>query len=168
MQLAKVFASLTDGDKLEKIKSGDDDTPAYQSMIETFRNFKKQADLTYIYTLDYIDGEVCYMVDEDPGEDHKPVGTLCDDYCDSVASVYKGELAATDGLEESTIYGNMITAYAPIYNSNNEVISVMSIDYEAGSLRPVPAKSNATLFYIHNYNTLLIQHHFLLNYSPYD
>ena len=133
LTLCKILSSNVDGDLIESLGTGEDSTEAYESIRTYLSDFKKDSDLAYIYTVNYLDNTLCYVVDEDPSEQHNAIGTPLDNYDADIDNAFQGNAYAIDSLV-STDYGNIIMAYAPIYNSDNEIVGVMCVDYTATNI----------------------------------
>lgn len=132
LTLCKVASKSLDGDAFQSLKTGDDKSKVYQSILESMKTLKEEADLEYIYTLAYVDSQICYVVDEDSSDLHKQIGDSISDYDmnNSVKRAFQGE-SIVNNFEHSKQFGYTCSAYAPIYNSQNSIVGVMCIDYGA-------------------------------------
>lgn len=144
LTLCELLSTYVDGDKIGPLKPGDEETPEYQETLSLLSKFKKQANLAYVYTLGYIDDDLCYIIDEDPSAERAPIGELADDYDANIQTAFDGKSYAIDFLY-SDDYGNLITAYAPIFNSQSQVVGVMCIDFAATEFINILAKLQMTI-----------------------
>lgn len=149
LTLCNILSSSIDGNIVQSLKPGDDKSIGYVYIQSCLSNFKKSAGLAYVYTIGYLDEQLCYIVDEDHSETHSPIGTPLDDYDSNVNQAFQGESYSMDFLTAST-YGDLITAYAPIYNSESDVVGVACIDYSSAGILEILAtlKRQITIFSI--------------------
>jgi len=133
LTLCNILSSNIDGDIVQSLQPGDDHSVEYVYIQSCLSNFKNSAGLIYAYTIGYLDEQLCYIVDEDCSETHSPIGTPLDDYDSNVNQAFQGKSYSMDCLTAST-YGDLITAYAPIYNSESDVVGVTCIDYSSSGI----------------------------------
>jgi len=127
---ADVAVAVVDGDKLMELKPGDEDTAAYKQVLESLRNIRETCGIEFLYTL-YTDGTtVYYGVDTDDSEEQCAIGDEFESSYEEMAGVFSGENYVQDYIDE-TEYGDLISAYRPIYNSKGEVVAVLGSDYNA-------------------------------------
>ena len=102
---ATYVAETIDGDILQSLKKGDDNTEAYLKMLKEFRNYKKIADLTFVYTVrpDTKD-TVTYIVDAGEAEGHSMIGDV-DESLLEIRQAFEGIISVTK---------------EPVYSNNGE------------------------------------------------
>jgi len=136
---AEVARDSIDGEVLVKLKPGDEDSDAYQQIVEPLRKMKNTCSVAFLYTL-YTDGtSVYYGVDTDESEDACVIGEVFEVSYEELADVFAGEAYVQDYID-STEYGDLISAYVPIYNEAGEVVAILGSDYNASG---IVAKCNA-------------------------
>jgi len=137
---ADIAVTVVDGDLLVGLQPGDEKTRAYQSVLESLRTIQETCGIEYLYTL-YTDGEtVYYGVDTDDSEDQCAIGDEFESSYEELAGVFAGEEYVQDYIDE-TEYGDLISAYCPIYNSKGEVVAVLGSDYNAANISMRIAKN---------------------------
>lgn len=130
---ATIAAMAVDGDKVATLRPGDEGTAEYEAVLNNLRNIRETCGIAYLYTL-YTDGEsVYYGVDTDDSEDQCSIGEEFESSYQELAGVFAGENYVQDYIDE-TEYGDLITAYRPIYDSNGKVVAVLGSDYDASGV----------------------------------
>jgi len=130
------------GDLHEKIVAdGHRNSEAYTSFQKILQDIQDTNGATYVYTLIKLSDDMTSLItDAAEGADADPYGTTYE--MESLwEKSFAGEPAYAPYTWEDEWQGGMLqTASAPIYNSNGEVVAILSIDY------PVPL-DDALLFY---------------------
>ncbi len=123
MGIAQTAAREIDGDLFEQISAEGDE--AYQQVYHILSNHRSNELIQYIYTMKKVNGEVVFVVDTDLDN---PVGFLEKyPYLDTNLSVFNGEVCCV--LEQtSDQWGEYFSAYAPITNSQGEVVGLVGCD----------------------------------------
>lgn len=132
--LTKIISEQIEGDLLEDMEPGDEETERYIKVADTLRMFNSSGTLKYLSTL-YLgeDDKVYYGVDYDNNPDtYCPIGLEYEADNSIVKKVLEtGEPYVENEIYMDEKYGAMISAYSPIYNSDNEVVAVLEGDYNA-------------------------------------
>ena len=137
---ADIAVTVVDGDLLVGLQPGDENSRAYKSVLESLRTIQKTCGIEFLYTL-YTDGEtVYYGVDTDESEDQCAIGDEFESSYEELAGVFAGEEYVQDYIDESE-YGDLISAYCPIYNSKGEVVAILGSDYNASNISARIAKN---------------------------
>lgn len=123
MGIAQTAAREIDGDLFEQISAEGDE--AYQQVYHILSNHRSNELIQYIYTMKKVNGEVVFVVDTDLDN---PAGFLEKyPYLDTNLSVFNGEVCCV--LEQtSDQWGEYFGAYAPITNSQGEVVGLVGCD----------------------------------------
>ena len=130
---ADIAVTVVDGDLLVGLQPGDEGSAAYQKTLESLRTIRETCGIEFLYTL-YTDGEtVYYGVDTDDSEDQCAIGDEFESSYEEMAGVFFGE-EYVQGYIDKTEYGDLISAYCPIYNSKGEVVAVLGSDYNAANI----------------------------------
>lgn len=138
---AQVAVNVIDEDLVSEITPGCEDTEAYQTLLAAMREVQQDFGIAYLYTL-YTDGsQVYYGVDTDRSELQADVGQLFEKSYEMLAGVFAGEEYVQNYIDYSE-YGDVISVYKPIRNSDGDVIGAIGCDYDASS---VVGKLNATI-----------------------
>ena len=123
-----ISASLEDkgeADLFSKLKAGDEEKQEYKTILATLRTFYNNSGAEYVYTTRVVkEGVVEFVVDSDPDEP----GLIGDeyDYNDAIATAYGG--TSTVGEPYTDQWGNHISAFSPIYDSDGKVTALVTID----------------------------------------
>lgn len=132
-QAAAIAALAADGDKIAGLQPGDEGTTAYQDVLKNLRSIQETCGIAYLYTL-YTDGvNVYYGVDTDNTIEQCAIGDEFESSYEELAGVFNGEAYVQDYIDE-TEYGDLISAYRPIYDSNGKVVAILGSDYDASSI----------------------------------
>lgn len=130
---ATIATMAVDGDKVAGLQPGDEDTANYEAVLNNLRNIQETCGIKYLYTL-YTDGvNVYYGVDTDDSEDQCAIGDEFESSYEEMKVVFEGENYVQDYIDE-TEYGDLISAYRPIYDSQGNIVAVLGSDYDASSV----------------------------------
>lgn len=129
----KIATRMIDGDAVELLEPGCEDTENYQTLLASMREIQQEYGILYMYTL-YTDGkQIYYGVDTDTSDQQAYVGKDFEKSYDMLKGVFQGEDYVQDYIDYS-IYGDVISIYKPIKNSAGEVIGGLGCDYDATSI----------------------------------
>jgi methyl-accepting chemotaxis protein len=129
--VAAVAASTVDGDMLETIQPGDEDGEAYGSILNQLQNFLQGDSVAYIYTMRYVGDELQFIVDADP-DDAAAIGEPYESYS-IIDEAFTGK-AVVDEEVTSDEWGHFYSAFAPIYNSADQIVGVVGVDCSVDSI----------------------------------
>ena len=132
--LAEIAAEETNGDLFETLNIGDENTEVYQKMQkEMFKYFNSQ-EVNYVYSLRELNEEqVQFIVAADPAGDPYNIGVPYD-LAPEMLEAFKGKATVTAEASHDE-WGVFYTAYAPIYNSKNQVVGLMAVDCEVSKIQ---------------------------------
>lgn len=129
----KIAVRIIDGDAVEQLEPGCEDTENYQTLLATMREVQQEYGILYMYTL-YTDGQkIYYGVDTDTSDQQAYVGKDFEKSYDMLKGVFQGENYVQDYIDYS-IYGDVISIYMPIKNSAGEIIGGLGCDYDATNI----------------------------------
>lgn len=133
-EMASSIAVLAvDGDKVKGLEPGDEDTAEYQAVLKSLRDVQQTCGIAYLYTL-YTDGtNVYYGVDTDNTIEQCAIGDEFESSYEELKGVFAGESYVQDYIDE-TEFGDLISAYRPIYDSTGKVVAVLGSDYDASNV----------------------------------
>ena len=134
-EMAATIAVLAvDGDKVAGLQPGEEGSANYETVLKNLRNIQETCGIKYLYTL-YTDGvNVYYGVDTDDSEDQCAIGDVFESSYEELKGVFEGENYVQDYIDE-TEFGDLISAYRPIYNSKGQVVAVLGSDYDASGVK---------------------------------
>ena len=125
--LAKIAASSIDGDLHDSLQPGDEDSEAYNSMLQTLNHLFADEQIQYIYTMKESEtGELQFVLDLDTSEDKAKIGDTYE--WTNIARTCLTGKAVTEKSVLSDQWGSYYTSCAPIYNSNGAVVGLVGID----------------------------------------
>ena len=133
LEMAQTAAALVDGDEIEGLTTYDqeNETPEYThnyNILATFKTSSEDngADLAFIYCLvKNSEGTIVFSVD--PSDE--PGGFLTESPV--ITAAMEKAFTGVPGVDKNAIvdrWGNLYSAYAPIYNSAKEVVGVIGVD----------------------------------------
>ncbi len=129
LNITETAADMIDGDEYQKITKESIGTPEYQKIFDTLAYFQSNIDLEFIYCIDiHDDGTFTFTIDPAP-VDAAEYGQQVK-VTDALISASKGN-AAVDANPYQDSWGRFYSAYSPIFNSQNEVVGVVAVDFSA-------------------------------------
>lgn len=129
----QIAQQVADGDLVEALEAGCEDTEGYQTLLQSMRNVQKKFGIAFLYTI-YAEGnQLYYGVDTDDSELQNKVGAPFEKSYDMLSPVLAGEEYVEDYIDHSE-YGDLISAYFPIQNSAGQVVGILGCDYDAGNV----------------------------------
>ena len=130
---AQVVVDILDADILGGLEPGCEGGKEYQLLLKDMRSAQSRYGIAYLYTL-YTDGKtVYYGVDADTSDSQLGFGDECETSYEELAGAFAGEEYVMDYIDH-TEYGDLISVYKPIVNSQKEVIGVLGCDYDAAGV----------------------------------
>ena len=126
---ASIATTMIDGSKMIKIHDGTADQDLYEKQLWALRDIKETCGLLYMYTIYEKDGQLYYGIDTDESEAQCQPGDPYDDDPEPIRVALQGQ----DYVREYVVtneYGNLISAYVPIYDIMGNVIGVLGCDYD--------------------------------------
>ena len=129
---AQIAAQRIDGDILEQINPGDENTDNYKEILSELQDFLCGEDIKFIYTMRMNDDNLEFIVDADT-EDGAAIGEEYEIY-DEIAEAFNGD-ATVDSQMTSDEWGDFYSAFAPVYNSKNNVVGIVGVDCSATAIK---------------------------------
>jgi methyl-accepting chemotaxis protein len=130
---AKVAESVADGDLVKQLVPGGEESEAYQTLLKDLREVQQKYGILYLYTV-YVEGTTLYYgVDTDSSELQAKIGQEFEKSYDMVKSVFEGENFVQDYIDYSE-YGDVISVYTPIRDSDGTVVAMLGSDYDASNV----------------------------------
>ncbi len=116
------------------VASGGRDSEEYVAVQNALKKIKSDTGATYVYTLVKIDDGMTHLiVDASEGEDADEYGA---EYAmePQFIEAFAGRPAVAKHTWVDESYGVQKSAFAPIYNSQGDVVAILGIDYPAPEL----------------------------------
>lgn len=129
IDIANAAAANVDGDVLETLSDGDQETEEFAECLDAIDLFRENTDLEYIYIMEQTGPDsFIFTVDADPEE---PA-----DWGDEVettdALIEAGNgTTAVDDKPYTDEWGSHYSAYSPVRNSSGKVVGVVGVDFSA-------------------------------------
>lgn len=130
---ASIASEMIDGDRVGQIGAGFAGTPIYEEELKNLREIKETCGILYMYTIYEKDGELFYGIDTDDSEGQCQPGDSYDDDPEPVHVALSGEAFVRDYIV-SNEYGDLISSYVPIYDSEGNVTAVLGCDYDGSDI----------------------------------
>lgn len=129
LDIANTAAAEVDGDVLEALEDGDQETPEYASVLDDLAAYRDNTDLEYIYCMEKTGANsFIFTVDadlEDPADWGDEV-----EVTDALIVAGNGT-GAVDDQPYADEWGNHYSAYSPVFNSSHKVVGVVGVDFSA-------------------------------------
>lgn len=130
---ARMAVAQIDGDLLEQLNNGDEDTAAYQELQNRLRKIKQDCGMAYLYTLKTDGQAVYYGVDTDESDNWNAIGVRFETPYTELAPVFGGQEYVQEYIDY-TEDGKLITAYVPIRDSNDQITAILGSDFDASEI----------------------------------
>lgn len=127
---AEVAVRMIDGDMLETIGPGSENTEEYQSLLPVMRDMQKSLGIAYLYTLYTDEKQVYYGVDTDESSGQKHPGDAFSESYEELKDVFQGNAYVQDYID-STQDGDLISVYEPILDKDGKIAGILGCDYDA-------------------------------------
>lgn len=132
-RLANIVASTVDPKEHESFQPGDESAPEYQVYYNFLHTLGQNEEITYAYSLrKTADGSLEFVLSSDIAEGEELIGLEYDSY-DKIEEAFAGNTSVDDEFNRDE-WGSYLSAYAPIFNENNEVIGVSGVDISATAI----------------------------------
>ena len=129
MNIARCAAMNVDGEILQQIAEGDEESESYELVIQQLALFRDNADIEYIYTLRRIGEEqFVFVADADP-EEPAAIGEECE-ATDALCATFDKKITAADDEPFTDEWGIHVSAYSPIM-VEDEVVGAVGVDISA-------------------------------------
>jgi methyl-accepting chemotaxis protein len=132
MELVSSAASFIEGDLLEQIEPGMEDSPAYIDVYDNLAHFRDSTNLEYIYSIKKQgDGSWVFVVDTDPEEP----AAIYEEFesTGSIETAIQGQTTADEEFYTDE-WGTHLSAYSPVYNQADQVVGLVAIDISANDI----------------------------------
>lgn len=130
---ATMAVESIDGDILDNYTQTSVSTQESKMMLEKISNIKETSGMAYLYLLRTDKNKVYYIMDTADTASSSSYGQEFEESYENLAGVFQGEVYVQESIE-STEYGDLITAYLPVYDRAGKVVAVMGCDYDASEV----------------------------------
>ena len=152
---ARMTATQINGDRLERIKPGDELTGRYMDAIDQLDRLKENSGMAYLYTLTTDGTNVYYGVDSDVPENRSAIGEVFEVSYEELKPVFEGGEYVQDFIDD-TEDGQLITAYVPVYDFSGKVAAVLGSDFNAAEAAENIQSTKIRIFQIGGCTILVI------------
>jgi methyl-accepting chemotaxis protein len=123
--VAAMAAATVDGDLFETIQIGDEETENYATVQKQLQHFLMGYEVSFVYSMRKVDNTLMFVVDADVA-DPAAIGETYESY-DKINEAFAGNNTVDD--EPTTDeWGKVYSGFAPIKNSEGEVVGVVGVD----------------------------------------
>lgn len=127
--IAQIACEMLDGDTVETAMEEPDGEEA-KAVISSMQKIRDDCEVPYLYLL-YTDGSnVYYALDSDDTASQATYGEEFEISYGELQTVFDGEKYVEGKITDSAD-GSLLTAYVPIFDSNQKVIAALGCDYDA-------------------------------------
>lgn len=144
---SSIAVKSIDGDLVAALTPGCEDTESYQTLLASMRNTQATCGIKFLYTLYEENQQIYYGIDTDTSENQGKVGDSFDASYEEFADAFAGTDYIQDYID-STVDGDLVSAYRPIRNSVGDVVAVLGCDYDASSAVTRLAQARNTILLI--------------------
>ncbi|MCR5283517.1 MAG: HAMP domain-containing protein [Lachnospiraceae bacterium] len=124
--VAQMAASFMDPEILTNLEPGQEDSEAYQEMLERLSAFLvDDSDIAYIYTMRKRNGIVEFVVDADQ-EEGAAIGDPYESY-DVIENALAGEVSV-DKEVTTDEWGSVYSGFAPVFAKDGSVAAIVGVD----------------------------------------
>jgi len=124
--VAEVIGKMLDFDMLKQAIDSDQNEN-YQAMVEVMQEIEMNQNIAYAYIVGPIENSIHYLVTSKAGD--RRVLEEC--WQQDVWKAMSGDSIYATEIEHTKEYGDLLTVYTPLYDSNGEIIAVMALDFSA-------------------------------------
>ncbi|MDO5154877.1 MAG: methyl-accepting chemotaxis protein [Eubacteriales bacterium] len=142
--VAKTAADVVDGEQLNTLMPGDEETDTYQDILKTLQAFLDDESIKYIYTMRQRDGQLEFVVDADT-EDGAAIGEPYETY-DVIDATLAGE-PSLDYEVTKDKWGSFYSGFAPIM-VDGKVVAIVGVDCTIDSINKKTADLTKQLLII--------------------
>ena len=143
----KMASFRVNGDMLEKLQEGDDDTYADKLIKTELRYIREAADISSIYTIAERDGKYVYMSCPDP--DGNPLGEeVEEEYTEEIKTAFQAGGSSAGYIEKNSDGAHFLTAYAPVTNRDKQIVGLIGIDFIVDDVADALSNIVKTIFII--------------------
>ncbi|MBN2222132.1 MAG: HAMP domain-containing protein, partial [Vallitaleaceae bacterium] len=106
-------------------------TPEFQMMFQQLKQYQEETEMTYVYTLTRLsDGATQFIIDasDEPAE----LGYEYD-FLNGMQGAFDGVISSDEEVYTDE-WGTFLSGYAPITNSQGQVVAIIGVDIEASEL----------------------------------
>jgi methyl-accepting chemotaxis protein len=143
--VAQMAAEFVDGDIIESLQPGDEESQEYQDTLEILQSFLIGDEVSYIYTMRERDGQIEFVVDGDT-EAGCDIGEPYESY-EEIEQALQGEVTV-DAEVTTDEWGSVYSGYAPIYDSNGQIAGIVGVDCSVNSIDERIGSVRTTLLWI--------------------
>lgn len=131
LSLVRAAARVIDADTHKALRVGDEDTAAYQRVLEKMALVKKNSGIQYLYTFGKIDGKIGYVMDTDENPCSIGDPPISEEESALIEDILESGTEYIDDSIQSGEWGTTISSYVPVIDNSGNVIAVAAADYDA-------------------------------------
>lgn len=150
LAVASIAATQIDGDVLERLHTGMEDTPEFQALVSQLNAMKRaHSDIKYVYTMRRDGDALRFIVDADYGNKEDPGAGIDEVYEERPPEMLNGfERPSVDSDIEMDKWGATLSGYAPVKNHQGRVVGLVGVDMSAQSVEEKEAFIDQAIFLV--------------------
>ena len=132
INVVQCMAGSLDGELLDTIHAGDEDTEAYAVIHDILSNYLENGGVEYTYTVRKTSGGVEYVVDSDPEAPGMPGEDFGESDSEEIVQAFQGRTVVTDEPYTDE-WGTHLSAYTPVY-AGKDITALAVVDINVGTV----------------------------------
>ncbi len=131
--VAETVSANIDGDKISQYDEAGVKDEYYQKLLVYLDKVKKNTEISYLYIMTSAENQYKYIAEAQSDDDPSQLGDTdsADQYGPEPIEVLSSGEAAFTGIQSSSEYEDMLSGFAPIYDSSDDVVAVIGVDLSA-------------------------------------
>lgn len=129
LDVSKAAAAQIDGDVIKHLTAEDKDTEEYIRTLNILRSFQDNIELDYIYGINPGPNDTFTFAIDPDREDPADFGEAIE-ATDALKAAAKG-VPSVDKKPHADEWGRFYSAYSPIYDSEENVVGIIGVDFDA-------------------------------------
>lgn len=145
VSVAKTAAEFVDAELFVALQEGDEETEAYEVILNNLTSFLLDENIEYIYTMRMDGDKLVFVVDADQ-EDGAAIGEEYEIY-DKIEEAFAGETTLDDEVT-SDDWGSYYSGFAPIFDGEENVVGIVGVDCGIDSINARVSKLQKKLLVV--------------------
>ena len=131
--VAEAVSANIDGDKISQYDETGITDDYYQKLLVYLDKVKINTEISYLYVMTSSTNQYKYIAEAQSDDDPSQLGDTdsADQYGPEPMEVLSSGEAAFTGIQSSSEYEDMLSGFAPIYDSSGDVVAVIGVDLSA-------------------------------------
>ncbi|MCU0661752.1 MAG: HAMP domain-containing protein [Myxococcota bacterium] len=150
LAVASIAATQIDGDALEGLQAGMEDTPQFRALLTQLDAMRRaHPDMKYVYTMRRDGDAIRFVVDADYGNKADPGAGIDELYEERPPEMLEGfERPSVDSDIAQDKWGATLSGYAPVKNRDGRMVALVGIDMSAQRVEEKEAFIDRAIFLV--------------------